>query len=256
MPNTDTSLEDSIAFRQTAFDALCKELAEKELELATLENELSIFERTYARRVGYLYAELDQLEAAIARELYRLYPNPEPQARYRAAEQKARTSRQAVDDKIAGGEQKPLPPSEELRNLFRRVAKIIHPDLAIDEQDRTLRTRLMARANAAYKRNDKATLEQILEEWEHRGEQPAPETSSPANGDLLERQITRIRTRIREIEARMEMLKKSELYQLMRRVEQAEEQGQDLLGEMAAHTQIQVAAAQELLQRLQQQERS
>lgn len=249
-----TSLEDNTASRQARFEALCKELAEKELDLATLESELAFFERTYARRVGYLYAELDQLEAEIARELYRLYPDPEHQTGYEAAEQKARTNQQAVDEKLTGKEQKPPPPSEELRNLFRKVAKTIHPDLATDEEDRGFRTRLMARANAAYKRNDKAALEQILEEWENRGAPPV-ETSPQVHGDLLDRQIAQVQARIREIEAQIAGLKESDLYQLMRRVEQAEERGQDLLGEMAANIQTRINGARELIKGLKQRER-
>ncbi len=255
MTRPDTSLEDNIASRQAKFEALCKELAEKELELATLENELAFFERTYARRVGNLFAELDWLEAEIARELYRLYPDPEHRAGYEAAEQKARANQQAVDEKLAGEEQKLPPPSEELRNLFRKVAKIIHPDLATDEEDRAFRTRLMARANAAYKRNDKAALEQILEEWERRGEQPAPETTPQIHGDLLDRQINQAQARIREIEDQIEALKASELYQLMCRVEQAEEHGRDLLGDMARNLQHQIRGARELLESLRSKEK-
>jgi len=256
MQDSGAFLGDNTAARQAAFDGLCKELAEKELELATLENELAFFERIYARRVGKLYAELDRLDAEIARELYRLHPDTEHQGGYRAAEYKARTNQQAVDEKLAGETQKPSPPSEELKNLFRKIAKIIHPDLATDERDRAFRTGLMARANEAYKRNDKPTLEQILEEWEHRSEQPMLDTGLPAFDDLLQRQIIQVRARIHEIEARVESLKKSELYQLKRRAEQAEEHGHDLLGEMAINIQSQVNAARELLHRLQLQERS
>jgi hypothetical protein len=256
MSRPNTFLEDDTASRKAKFEALCKELAEKELELATLENELAFFEHTYARRVGNLYAELDRLEAEIARELYRLYPDPEHQAGYEAAEQKARVNQQAVDEKLIGEEQKPPSPSEELRNLFRKVAKIIHPDLATDEEERAFRTRLMARANAAYKRNDKAALEQILEEWENRGENTAPEATPQIHGDPLDRQISQVQARIREIEAQIEALRTSELYQLMRQVEQAKEQGRDLLGEMAADIQTKIDGARELLQGLQQRKQS
>jgi hypothetical protein len=256
MQNSGAFIEDNLASRQALFETLCKELVEKELELATLENELAYFERIYARRVGNLYAELDRLDAEIAHELYRQHHDRKHQAGYEAAEQKAQTNQQAVDEKLTGESQKPPAPSEEVRNLFRKIAKMIHPDLVTDNQDRAFRTRLMARANAAYKINDKAALEQILAEWEHRGEQPAPETAPPHYGDPLERTINQVRSRIREIEARIGTLKKSELYQLMRQVDQAEEHGRDLLGEMAGNIQTQVNAARELLGRLQQQERS
>jgi hypothetical protein len=256
MLKSGESMENNNRTQQVAFDALCKELAEKELELATLENELAFFERIYAQRVGKLYVELDQLDAEIARELHRLHHDTEHQAIYEAAEQKAHANRQAVDEKLSGEAQKSPAPSEEVRNLFRKIAKIIHPDLATDEEDRAFRTRLMARANAAYKSNDKAALEQIFKEWEHRGEQPAPETSQLAFDDILERQINQIQARIRKIETRIEILKKSDLYQLMSRVELANKHGQDLLGEMAVNIQTQINAARDLLLRLRQQEQS
>ena len=254
MTHPAASLEDNTASRQARFEALCKDLAEKELELATLEGELAFFEHTYARRVGFLYAELDRLEAEIARELYRLYPDQGHQAGYEAARQKARANQQAVDEKLTGQEQKPPRPSQELKNLFRKVAKTIHPDFATDDEDRAFRTRLMARANAAYKRGDKAALEQILEEWKNRGAPPV-ETPPQMYGDVLDRQIAQVQARIREIEARLAGLKKSDLYQLMRRAERAEKQGRDLLAEMAANIQPRIDGARELLKGLKQRER-
>lgn len=248
--------ENNNTTRQATFDALCKELAEKELELATLENELAFFERIYAQQVGKLYVELDQLDAEIARELHRLHHDPEHQARYEAAEQKAHANQQAVDEKLSREAQKHPVPSEDVRNLFRKIAKIIHPDLATDEDDRAFRTHLMARANAAYKSNDKAALEKILTEWEHRSEQPVPETTRLAFGDILERQINQIQARIRDIEIRIEIMKNSDLYKLMSRVEQAQKHGQDLLSDMAINIQTQINAARELLLRLRQQEQS
>ena len=140
-----TQRENDSGGRESGFEALARELAEKEFELATLENRLSAFEWRYARTIGILLVELDHLEKEIAKELYRLHPDEEHKQGFQRAERKAKRSKDAVDDKIGQGEEKPFRPSKELKSLFRKVAKAIHPDLATNEHERAYRTTLMAR---------------------------------------------------------------------------------------------------------------
>ena len=108
--------------RHAEFESLLRDLAEKELELSTLESKLSWFEDRYARTVGILFAELDEIEKEIAEELLRLNPKDEYRQGFKKAEKKAQASRDAIDEKISQSEKKPFEPSEELRNLFRQVA--------------------------------------------------------------------------------------------------------------------------------------
>ena len=61
----------------TEFETLSRRLAEKELELATLENRRFAFEKRYISVVGILLAELDAVEKEIARELFRRHPDEE-----------------------------------------------------------------------------------------------------------------------------------------------------------------------------------
>jgi len=239
---------------EAEFDSLSRELAEKELELATLENELSVFEKIYARAVGVLFAELDDLDKEIAKELFRLHPEEKYKAGFQTAERKARASQDAVNEKLDQGEKKTFVPSEDLKNLFRKVAKTIHPDLAINEEERAYRTILMARANTAYKNGDKEALEQILFEWDYRDEKSILKESRPDELDQLEKKILQIRLRLKEIEIKIVKLKNSELFQLMIRVEQAEQQGHDLLTDMAKDIQRQIQDAKGLLNNLKQQE--
>lgn len=63
----------------------------------------------------------------------------------------------------------PAPPgltSDGIRNLFRDVAKAIHPDLTHDERARTRRQALMAEANRAYADGDEEQLRLILAAWQ------------------------------------------------------------------------------------------
>jgi len=232
-------------------EALLKELAEKELELSTLEKELSLFEGKYAQTVGVLFAELDEIEGEIARELWRLNPKEAYKQGFERAERKAKASREAVDEKISQGDKKPFKPSDELKNLYRKVAKIIHPDLATDPQEREFRNTLMSRANEAYKKGDMKALEQILEEWEHWDKEAYPTQAELRQPDLLEQKIQQVKARIKEIENRISELKKSEMYQLMIKVEKAEHRGRDLLAQMAINLREQIAAARKLLASLQ-----
>jgi hypothetical protein len=249
-PNPPQS-ENVFESRHAEFEALSKDLAERELELATLETKLSEFEKRYARTVGVLFAELDELEKEIAKELFRLNPTEEYQQGFQRAERKAKSSQDGVGSEgIANNEKKPFAPSDELKNLFRKVAKLIHPDLATDERERAYRTSLMARANEAYKNGDLKALEQILDEWEHRDETTFPEEAARTHWDQLELTILQVKARIKVIEERIANLEKSELYQLMIKVEQAQLEGRDLLGDMAKNLQTQIQAATGLLESL------
>ncbi len=237
--------------RHAEFEALSKDLSEHELELATLETKLSEFEKRYARTVGVLFAELDELEKEIAKELFRLNPTQEYQQGFQRAERKAKSSHDAVGSEgVIKNEKKPFAPSDELKNLFRKVAKMIHPDLATDEHERAYRTSLMARANEAYKNGDLKALEQILDEWGHRDQATFPEEAIPSRLDQLEQATLQIIARIKAIEERIANLKKSELYELMIKVEQAQLEGRDLLGNMVKNLHYQIQAATGLLESL------
>jgi hypothetical protein len=53
--------------------------------------------------------------------------------------------------------------SPELKSLWIRVLKRVHPDLAVDEQDRCRCEQLAQQANEAYARGDEAALRAVLE---------------------------------------------------------------------------------------------
>jgi hypothetical protein len=114
---------------------------------------------------------------------------------------------------------------------------------------------LMTRANAAYKNGDKQALEQILYEWDHRDEKSLFQEEESKESHQLERKIAQIKVRLQEIKTRIGELKKSDLYQLMLKVERADREGRDLLGDMAKDLRGRILEAKKLLESLKLQER-
>ena len=124
-------------------------LAERELDLAALQAELHSFEGTYLRIVGSRLAELDEIEAQIAEAGARNKPKDgEAQERASQARAQAQESAQAVEAEQEAGKREPFLPSENLKKLYREVAKRIHPDLATDESERKRRHELMTEARS------------------------------------------------------------------------------------------------------------
>lgn len=64
------------------------------------------------------------------------------------------------------------------------------------------------------------------------------------------RKIAQVDVRLRAIEAEIEALKESELYELLSTVDGAETNGRDLLAEMAAQVETQIASAKVRLERI------
>lgn len=224
------------------------ELAERELECVTLQNELRAFEARYLRGVGRLYAELDDVQAQLAESKARRSPqNPDlhqqaSDARARAAESADAVGAVSADEYALV----PFAPRDELKKLYREIAKLLHPDLTTDDNERARRTRMMADANRAYAAGDEARLRAILDEW----------ISSPdsvqGEGVALElvrtiRKIHQAERRLVDIESEMTVLRGSDLYTLLHQVSEAAAHDRDLLAEMARQLNEQIASAREVL---------
>ncbi len=217
-------------------------LADREVELAELRARLRAFEAKYMREVGVLYAALDEWEAKIAEREVDLYNSEE--ARKRAEEQRAQaeaTKKAAYADELENVAEEFEPPVS-LKQLFREVAKRIHPDFARDENERDFFTRLMAKANAAYNRGDAMTLERMLDD--HREVSLQGEATS-AEMERTERQVGHARRDLALLEVERVGLLGSEIAGLWSDAEAAKAGGRDLLRELAAGLVEKVAEAEE-----------
>lgn len=205
--------------KQAELIALEVQLAQRELELATFQAELHSFEYRYMQVVGIRQEELDQINAQIAKYLTLMASNHK------------------------------FRPSAQLKQLYREVAKRIHPDLATDPEERERREQLMALVNRAYESGDEEQLRAILHNWES---SPDSVQGEGATADLIRtiRQIAQSQQRLQNIEAKLQNLAQSELHQLRLKTQKLEQLGQDLLLEMAHRFDQEISIAQQQLNEL------
>ncbi|MGW6506791.1 J domain-containing protein [Streptomyces niveus] len=159
-------------------------LIEFEIALETFRVEVENFSRLHHQRLGPMYARLDELDAMIAEARASRSGDPEDL-------RKAREARAMVQP-MPGIEElfhdwldsdglspeaaamltdqpvqppKRVRPTDEVRKLYRDLARKAHPDLAQDETERARREEFITRVNAAYGRGDEGLLRQLAEEW-------------------------------------------------------------------------------------------
>lgn len=221
-------------------ERLESELAECELRLATVRGELKTLEARYLNLVSAPYAELDELRAQIAERLAAEDPaNERLQRAAKEARACANESHKALQDS-SPPEQKAFSPSQELKRMYREAARRVHPDLTANADDRARRQTAMAEVNRAYQQGDEAAIAKILENYESSPE--AVEGQGPG-AELVRviRKLSLMNNRLGEIEPELQMLLNSDLYLLKMQVDDANEQGRDLIAEMAEKIRQRVA---------------
>lgn len=241
--------EQELAFKREEHAAIEGELAERELRAANLRAELSAFERQFLHHVGLLYAELDEWKARMAESAAQAQPHSE-KAQKSAQEARARANEtKASAGEASAEEPKAFSASPEMKKLYREVARRVHPDLTSDRTDRAKRQILMAEANAAYELGDESKLKKILQEYEC---SPESVTGEGAGAELVRviRRISQAKSRLAEIEAELQELLRSDLYQLKQRVDEAGQHGRDVLKELKRKVEEQIAQAKERIESL------
>ncbi|MDI9599637.1 MAG: molecular chaperone DnaJ [Acidobacteriota bacterium] len=245
--------EEELARLRSKLDGLKDELADRELELATRRRILLDFQRRYLAVVGIKLAELDRLVAEIAALEALRAPSPEAERQAGASAQRARESAEALGDdpdalRQAAEEPKREIP-EDLKRLYRKAAKAVHPDYAADEEDRVLRERAMAEANAAYEAGDVEQLQAILDDWEN---SPDAVSGDGTGADLVRviRAIAAVEARLAALSEELVACAESSLAELYAKAQIAEAEGRDLLQELAQDVDRQIAEARQRLAEL------
>lgn len=155
-----------------------REVAKLESEIAELEREIEDFRGRYQEQVGFAEARLDgakELLSQLEREHAAAY-NPVASSGYMSVEEQFRQRwRRPVEEPPPLPEKPDFLPETlspaDLKQMYRKLARLYHPDFAADEADRQRRTRLMALINEAYEAGDLQAL-RILEQGIPEDRQP------------------------------------------------------------------------------------
>lgn len=225
---------DPLARQRAEMDVLTQELSELELELATAQAEIAGFTRRYHALVATRMMMLDELRAELAvRRAVESDADPEAGLDAEAARRQADRSRresEQFEHILRDDQAKPFAPSRDFKKLFRTLAQKIHPDRAENEADRAWRTQLMSEANRAYQAGDEAALLEVMALWQ---EGALGRASIATDDGQLATQINRLKKRVAEIEAELNQLFGSRLYELFTATNIARRARRDLLQEMA-----------------------
>lgn len=230
---------------------LSEQVAQAELMLETVKTDTERFRHRYYEAVGRLYAELDELDAQLAYE--RMLHSPgDPIAQTEAQTAQARAERSAEEAGLVN--QRPEPPpdtSTELKQLYRKATRLMHPDRATTEPERLRRTELMARVNRAYERGDMRAIEKLIMEF---GQDPEAIEGEDVASRIVKciRRIAQLRRRLGEAQRELKIQQKTSTFQLKKTIETAEAMGGDPLGDLArqiahaiAERRIQLAIARQ-----------
>lgn len=237
--------------KRAVLDRLKDRLATREEEMADMRAELEQFEAKYTMEVGRLYADLDDIEAQIAEEEVRIHPEDE-EIRRKAEEARHRAEESAAQAEAEDWENCSFrwQPTIEAKKAYHKLARLIHPDLALDEEERGRRHELMAKLNDAYSAGDQNQLNELVEEY-----RDSPDlVAGDSIGDQLIRairQISQVKNRLRKIREEKDLVELSELYILREKVTAEMLEGRNLLKQMAARTRTHIVKAERRLSNLQ-----
>jgi hypothetical protein len=222
--------------KKAELDSLSDILADKELTLEELTLTITKFQHRYYSEVGKKYVELDELRAQIADLRAKQKPkNHDLKSEATRARKQAHKSSEEYDTaKTESSENLEMEEgSEEAKKLYRKIASIIHPDKATDENSRQLRTSLMCELNEAYAKKDISKMERVLEKWQESPEAiPGDDTAAELVRTI--RAIAQVKRRLSEIEKEISKIMDSDIHELMTKVHIADLDGRDLLTDMSA----------------------
>lgn len=224
--------------RLLVLSELRESLAQLEVDRDGLQHQLREFEKRFRPAVGTRYDRLEELREQIRRA-------------WKEVTRARNGSLKPIDDALPEDvPQEAFKPEDELKNLFRSLARKVHPDLADDYDDRRHRHEFMAEATRAYRAGDDRRLQWLLEHWEA---SPKLTRSSDQETRLARtsQQIAWVRYRIREVNAEIAECGASSTMRLMEQSAEARSGGRNLVVEMRKQVLKEIEEAERDLQKVQ-----
>lgn len=223
-------------------------LSSQEHEYRTLRAQLQVFIDRYVSQLGELYLEHDSLESQLHTAMVLLSE---------ALRRHGMDAREPVLPKATvlptlkhlpdaaplpaqpqGGLEEAAAPT--LKQLYRRAAMRLHPDLAQGDLQRCEREQQMRMVNECYAAGDRLRLESLLLAA---GEDPVKVSGSDRSAQLewLKRAETLVQGRLRVVQAHLAELQAHAMHRLWLAITQAEAKGLDPLSVMANRLRAQIA---------------
>jgi hypothetical protein len=235
--------------KRAVLERLKDRLADREEEMADLRADLEQFEAQYTMEVGRLYADIDEIEAQIAEEEFKLVPDDE-EIKKKAEELRRRAEESAARaEEAAAASLEKRQPTPEAKKAYHRLARTIHPDLALDPTEKEKRHGLMAQLNEAYSAGDQARLDKLVHDM-----RSSPDlVKGDSVGDELVRsirQISQVKARLIELAAEKKAAEMSEVFTLRQKMQAELAEGRDMISQMAARAAVQIKKSERRLANL------
>lgn len=247
--------------RLSQLATLQRHLEAQERDYQLLHAQVQAFLERYMAQLGPLFLEHDALESQLYTALRLLCDafkrnglearEPTPPQATTIPMLNQLPAAAPLPEQPAGGLDEVAPPS--LKQLYRRAAMRLHPDLASSEAQRREREQQMMAVNDAYASQDRPRLEALLLAA---GEERIKVSGSDraAQLDWIQRAEARVQGRLRVVRAHRAALLTHRMHALWQAVVQAEAKGLDPLSVMAKRLRAQIAERRQELyigQRLQ-----
>lgn len=223
-----------------------EELIEAEADRADQLADVVAFEQEVESKIGRLLDELAGLEITV-RDYNQRLNRMRNKASFGVAvdnveEQFRRTWEKPPPKPVQQPTTPPTPADEQqVKRLYRQLARRFHPDLASDPTERAYRTEKMAAINDAYAARSQAELVALSQEMDMPGLRTTSQGQTEGQMiETLEEELRRIERRLKAIRFEISNVTNRSSVQLSMEVKIARRQGRDLLAEMKADLELKV----------------